>query len=247
MPGFALDLSREGLTLYRKRRNGKWDAIESAGLAVGSVGLSLRTLREAARVSVPADLPIEVWLPPDQVTLHHFSGTHRPPTSMLEEQFAGVSLDDAGFVVDLDAAPWGTVFPVAVAPTTTLTETRDFLEPHGFKIEAYTLQYQPEGMAHTPRFALPTQAQIAWPKVAAFAATAALLLGGAGWLGWQVLGNPGGAPREVATLEVQQIALPPGPALALEAVTTDAPPDDLPGPPLGPTLNAIATAPEGFA
>ncbi|MEM9229557.1 MAG: hypothetical protein AAGB10_08130 [Pseudomonadota bacterium] len=246
LPAYALDLSAEGLTLYRRRRNGKWDVVTSAGLAVGSVGRSLKTLHDAARYRGPGHVPIEVWLPPDQVTVRIFEGAQRPIPAFLDAEFQHVSPDGSGFTIDHRAAASGNTFPVAVVPTTTLTETRDFLEPHGFKIETFTLQERPLGLEHRPVFVLPRAGALDVPRVAAVAAAAVLVLSGIGWFGWQIFGNPGGAPRDVATLSVQQVALAPGQGIALEG-----------GGPLGPSatrtvapdplaLNAIATAPEPF-
>lgn len=248
-PGYALDLSQDGVTLFRRDTLGGWHALEHAALHIGMVGQSMAQLR--AHVGGPRALlaPVEVWLPEEQV---------RPADS--------ADAPEGSPLVPEQVRPADG--PRAAIPLSVLTETIRFLSDHGFEAQVFTLRRPPAGRTQAPIFAGPASAAPAAvaaasrsPRLAAAAALVAVTLGAGGL--WALMGD---AERtlplppvtsvqqlvlsgEAAPALAQPLAAPvapdsqPGPAPVVAAAGADTAPTALPGAPLAVTLTTAIAVP----
>lgn len=188
----AVDLSHDGITLFRREGQFDWVEISHVSLSIGTLGESLERLAAIAR-GAAARAEVRVWLPEDQVVRHALPLAEQAYTQE-DRDAAGRALakelSDArgGHAVDPDAG--GTPFrPIAASvPIGVLRETQDFLEAHGFHVLMFTTRNVPGGLHHAPRFARlagaaekPAAARRVGlgGRIAAVAAAAALVVAGA--------------------------------------------------------------------
>lgn len=244
---FALDLSREGLTLYQRGADHQWQAVASAPLKLGTVASSMRKLRAATGVTDDQVLSIEVWLPADQVSVHVFDRDGLPPTEKeLADHFAQ---SDSADTLRFDQAerPYSAMFDVATVPTSTLVETREFLAPHGFRIKNYTLGAVPEGLKHIPVFMLdPPHTPVPWSFVAAVGGGLAAALVGAIWWGTQVFTPTPDPLQSLAALQVGQAQAIRGAQSAFDLRPGPGTPIDRPQPLSALRVTPASTPPEPF-
>jgi len=251
--GYALDLSHEGVTLFRRDALGGWHALEHAALHVGLVGQSMAQLR--AHVGGPRALhaPVEVWLPEDQIRAVDTDG-ERAEAPLVAEH--GRPADG----------------PRTAIPLSILTESTHFLSDHGFEPQVFTLRRPPAGRTQAPVFVAPALASTSAaagfaagasraPRLAAAAALVAVTLGAGGL--WALMGGTETTvplppvtsvqqfvlSGEAAPALTQPLAVPvapdsrPGPGPVAAAADADTAPTALPGAPRAVALVSAVTVP----
>lgn len=234
--GHALDLSHEGITLFRSTGINLWEEVAHVPLQVGTVAQHLAELAELAAPHGLRPVPVEAWLPEEPLKIREIEmDGRRLRNARVSAAFAeGEDGIDCPLAFDgSQQTPTGKHL-VAAVPATVLAEARDFLEAHGFRITRYTTQNVPEGLVRRPVFdyrqrpdrQLPplTPALIGGGAVAAAAAVA---------LGLYVAITGSGGPAIEPVLDVQQIALAPSRAPALDSI------------PAAPTPPTPLTQPQG--
>ncbi|MEM8787495.1 MAG: hypothetical protein AAGE76_04460 [Pseudomonadota bacterium] len=251
----ALDLSREGVTLFEPHSADTWAARHSVRLQLGQVSQQMAELRALAG---PAGTPIqtEVWLPEEQMVLRRIATDGGLPSfDQVKAAFADTAprgIADLEF--DQDPQSDGTGYAIAAMPKSVLAETRAFLEPHGFDVTAYTLRRVPDGLSHIPVFApervaapapaaaTAVAAQDKSLRVLAIAAMAAVAVGvGVGF--WAETRGPA---QPSPQLDIAQVALPPGGRLDIDPRLPARPASRAQQPDIGPsgaTAAAADTAP----
>ena len=232
----ALDLSREGVTLFRRTGSAPWAEISFAPLQLGTLGQNLTRLADIVRRGGSDDALVQIWLPIDQVDARVLpAGTVVPDDRGLAFLFGqgDTGADPLIFDPGMGESDDGPV--VAAVRSSVLTETRDFLSPYGFTISHFTTRERFEGLAHLPVFRLeqsaPRMAAAAtprsfglWPVAAGIGAAALVLLA----VGVRYLDGGGSAlPPQTS---VAQVVLAPdrGPVLDTPFGPGSTPPAILP-------------------
>ncbi|NNU79965.1 hypothetical protein HMH01_05880 [Halovulum dunhuangense] len=169
--GFALHLSPDGITLHGTRGHGDWTALARVPVNPETIHGDLRRMRlEAARGRRGA-LPVEVWLPEEEVAIRAIdSGDVAPVPAMIAHAFRDAAPRGAAdLVLDAPGVQLGGVHVMAGVRRTVLEDAMQFLAPHGFAATGFTLAASPEGLDHTPWFPPPGAEQarprwrISWP------------------------------------------------------------------------------------
>ncbi|MEO0911609.1 MAG: hypothetical protein AAFY59_01250, partial [Pseudomonadota bacterium] len=173
-PVYALDLSRDGISLLDSRDRSVWRCLDTVPLQVGTLSRNLARLHARTGYAEGEESPVEVWLPtaevqveavdlerwetPEEAVFAVFGATSAYPPETLAYDFAPARED--GLV------------PVAAVPTAVLYEAQGFLGAHGFRPIGYTTAEEPEGFGQMPDFMLsPLAAEEPAPGPAAAAAT----------------------------------------------------------------------------
>lgn len=191
MAEHALDLSQDGVTLHRRGPDGTWQGVEHVPLQLGRVGQNMARLLAHAG-SDKAPLPVEIWLPAEQLVLPDVDANHDP---LLTDKATG-----------------------AAVPVALLDETAEFLGRHGFLPVCYTFRETPRGLEQIPSFRPPVEAAAPNPanrRGLALAATVALAALGVGGL-WTLAERDRPDRPPLSLTSVQQVALSAEAAPALE-------------------------------
>ena len=223
----ALDLSREGVTLFRRVSGSPWAEISHAPLQLGTLAQNLNRLCEIVQRGGDGPAMVQVWLPRDQVTALTFPAGSVLPSDGRMRRLFGEEVEGASdpLVFDMEAGvgPDGQV--VAAVRSSVLTETRDFIGQYGFRITVFTTREPLDGFAQAPFFrldrsavrerpvrkrkAIPPIPPVAlWAGGAAAAAVAVVAVGLALW--------PTGGDALRPQTEVGQVVLAPDRAPVLD-------------------------------
>ncbi|QHQ34126.1 hypothetical protein [Algicella marina] len=160
-PFYALDLSRDGISLLDSRDRSVWRCLDTVPLQVGTLSRNLARLHARTGCAEGEKSPVEVWLPCAEVMVENvdlerwetvedavftvFRATCQTEPDLLAYDFALPRED--GLV------------PVAGIPTAVLQEADDFLRAHGFVPTGFTTADEPEGFGQMPDFVLASKSE----------------------------------------------------------------------------------------
>ncbi len=168
-PVYALDLSRDGISLLDSRDRAVWRCLDTVPLQVGTLSRNLARLH--ARTGRPAEemSPVEVWLPTAEVQVEAVDLTlAATPEDAIFPIFeaTGTTPPDA-LAYDFAHSREDGLIPVAAVPLAVLEEAGSFLAAHGFQATSYTTAEEPEGFGQMPDFGLPAAAPVPEPVMQA--------------------------------------------------------------------------------
>ncbi|MHA3913310.1 hypothetical protein [Halovulum sp. GXIMD14793] len=168
---YAVDLSRNGISLYERVDATGWKLIETVPLQVGALAKNLEHLKLLAGGRDGISPLVEVWLPQDQVKVCciDFDAASSMEDAVFMAFEAAGAADPLSMSYDFQPQLADGTTPVAGIPADVLREARDFLQAHGFETGLYTTAELPENFARPPEFPLLDQ-----PPVEAPAAPAAV-------------------------------------------------------------------------
>ena len=207
---FALDLSREGITLYWLSSHAVWNAVEHVVLHDGKVAERMGHLR-ARMGGQPEPARVDVWLPEEQLVVRVLDAGGAMPTEATVAALFADMPDRMEF--DAEIRRGGGAYSIAAIPRAVLEQTRDFLQPYGFVVDNYTMRDAPVGMSRAPVFPLDQRIPAAatgrkLPSRGAFVAASAGLLVAGGLLAGVLSGAFSDPAPEVSTVALAPPADP---------------------------------------
>ncbi len=215
VPSLALEFSSAVVRLMGRSDDGTWQELGAATPGAGDFAERIDALRVEALVRGRGPVPVELWLPPDQVLVRNYELPGGVPgrAEALRRLAAETGYPSHALSLAVSPAPAGGSATVLAALSQTVAEAREHAERWGFqpgrvstRVEA--CRFGADGPAFAP---VPTLTARAVGAAAASAASIAAVAFGVA--AWGLLGMPGDRPPAPtgAELVLARIdATPPG-------------------------------------
>ena len=162
---YAIDLSRDGISLYERLDTTNWKCVETVPLQVGTLARKFEHLRRLAGGHDNMRPLVDVWLPHQEVkvALINFTAAEDMEHAVFDTFTKLGCADPLTMSYDFEPALANGLTPVAGIPVDVLREAHEFIAAHGFDISSYTTARLPDNFKRPPDFPLyqPEQPQVA--------------------------------------------------------------------------------------
>ncbi len=208
---FALDLSKDGISLFHNLKEQDWRLKHRAPMVLGVLGEQMKSLHSAAKSLGMEGSRVQVWLPKEQVLtldVDLSADTDSGREQAILDAFAAETGEDpATFFYDVGETKATGLSAVAAVPIATLEETDAFLRDNGFAPVLYSTRTKIAKFGAAPVFgysgATPVRSpRPSWALPLAVGFAGLLLLSGGGWLFSTLMRGDDGLdlPAEIAEL-----------------------------------------------